>query len=237
MGEFSVLYVNFALRRHTGYFLINIYVPCSLLVVLSWVGFWINREATSDRIALGITVVLTMTFIGLDNRVDIPRVPYATALDHFLAVCFILISAVIVESAAVNYFTKYSTCDTPSSDDETEDDCWSDNDKKFGSTRNSLARMDKSNGQPVVTLRLDGVARQKSSDGCCNKLWNCLKGSHSYRRELRRRGDPDRTNSVSQLDTVSRIVFPFVFGIFQIIYWTLYFGSLKGNITSTRSTY
>jgi len=54
----------------------------------------------------GITVVLTMTFIGLDNRVDIPRVPYATALDHFLAVCFILISAVIVESAAVNYFTK-----------------------------------------------------------------------------------------------------------------------------------
>ena len=52
-GQFSLLYVKFALRRHTGYFLINIYVPCSLLVVLSWVGFWINREATSDRIALG----------------------------------------------------------------------------------------------------------------------------------------------------------------------------------------
>ena len=36
-----------------GYFMINVYVPCSLLVVISWVGFWINREATADRIALG----------------------------------------------------------------------------------------------------------------------------------------------------------------------------------------
>ena len=36
-----------------GYFLINVYIPCSLLVVISWVGFWINREATADRIALG----------------------------------------------------------------------------------------------------------------------------------------------------------------------------------------
>ena len=49
----SVLYAQFVLRRHTGYFLINFYMPCSLLVVISWVGFWINREATADRITLG----------------------------------------------------------------------------------------------------------------------------------------------------------------------------------------
>ena len=52
-GEFSVLQVVIALQRHTGYFLIQIYLPCTLLVVLSWVGFWLNREATSDRIGLG----------------------------------------------------------------------------------------------------------------------------------------------------------------------------------------
>lgn len=50
---YSILQVDFHLRRSTGFFLINVYVPCSLLVILSWVGFWINREATSDRIALG----------------------------------------------------------------------------------------------------------------------------------------------------------------------------------------
>ena len=29
------------------------YGPCILLVVISWVSFWLNREATSDRISLG----------------------------------------------------------------------------------------------------------------------------------------------------------------------------------------
>ena len=53
MGTYSVLQVVIALQRHTGYFLIQIYLPCTLLVVLSWVGFWLNREATSDRVGLG----------------------------------------------------------------------------------------------------------------------------------------------------------------------------------------
>ena len=52
----TVLSVDFRLSRHIGYFLINVYVPCCLLVILSWVAFWINREATADRIALGETV-------------------------------------------------------------------------------------------------------------------------------------------------------------------------------------
>ena len=51
--RYSVLYADFILRRHMGYFMINVYVPSSLLVVISWVGFWINKEATADRIALG----------------------------------------------------------------------------------------------------------------------------------------------------------------------------------------
>jgi len=52
-AKHSVLSIHFYLRRHMGFFLINVYVPCCLLVVLSWVSFWINREATSDRISLG----------------------------------------------------------------------------------------------------------------------------------------------------------------------------------------
>lgn len=51
--EYSILQVNFNLQRNTGYFLIQVYVPCVLIVVLSWVSFWIHREATSDRVGLG----------------------------------------------------------------------------------------------------------------------------------------------------------------------------------------
>lgn len=50
-----MLIVYFVLQRHTGYYSINFYLPCTLVVLLSWVGFWINREATADRIGLGET--------------------------------------------------------------------------------------------------------------------------------------------------------------------------------------
>ena len=63
MGTYSVLQVVIALQRHTGYFLIQIYLPCTLLVVLSWVGFWLNREATSDRVGLGNSLFRNKSFM------------------------------------------------------------------------------------------------------------------------------------------------------------------------------
>lgn len=105
-GPYSVLLVSFHFKRHIGYFMIEIYAPCIMCVVLSWVSFWINREATADRVALGVMTVLTMTFLGLESRNDLPKVPYLTALDYFVALSFAFIFATIIEFAVVHYFTK-----------------------------------------------------------------------------------------------------------------------------------
>ena len=92
-----MLLVSFHLQRHMGNFLIQVYGPCVLLVVLSWVSFWLNREATADRVSLGITTVLTMTFLGLEARTDLPKVPYPTALDFFVFLSFGFIFATIIQ--------------------------------------------------------------------------------------------------------------------------------------------
>ena len=55
VGIHSTLVVGFLLQRHMGNFVIQVYGPCVLLVVISWVSFWLNREATSDRISLGMS--------------------------------------------------------------------------------------------------------------------------------------------------------------------------------------
>ncbi|XP_055844914.1 gamma-aminobutyric acid receptor subunit alpha-2 [Episyrphus balteatus] len=120
-GEFSVLLVAFNLKRHTGYFLIQVYVPCILIVVLSWVSFWIHREATSDRVGLCITAVLTLSTISLDSRTDLPKVKYATALDWFLLMSFLYCIATLLEFAGVHYFTKTGSGEIPVSEDEWED--------------------------------------------------------------------------------------------------------------------
>lgn len=109
LGQYSTLIVHFYLQRHMGNFLIQVYGPCCLLVILSWVSFWLNREATADRVSLGITTILSMTFLGLETRIDLPKVSYPTALDYFVFISFAFIFATILQFAVVHYFTKYGS--------------------------------------------------------------------------------------------------------------------------------
>ncbi|XP_043241098.1 gamma-aminobutyric acid receptor alpha-like [Amphibalanus amphitrite] len=111
--EYSILQVNFNLQRHTGYFMINVYLPCTLIVVLSWVSFWINREATADRVSLGITAVLTLSTISIDSRISLPKVSYATAMDWFLFASFAFVIATLLEFAGVHFFTKVGSGEFP----------------------------------------------------------------------------------------------------------------------------
>ncbi len=50
-----------------------------------------------------------MTFLGIDNRQDLPKVAYSTALDIFVAVSFVFVLTTIIQFAAVHFFTKYGT--------------------------------------------------------------------------------------------------------------------------------
>lgn len=52
-GIYQRLSISFGLQRNIGYFIFQTYLPSILIVILSWVSFWINLEATSARVALG----------------------------------------------------------------------------------------------------------------------------------------------------------------------------------------
>ena len=45
----------------------------------------------------GVTTVLTMTFLGLEARTDLPQVSYPTALDYFVFISFIFIFSTVVQ--------------------------------------------------------------------------------------------------------------------------------------------
>ena len=52
--------MSFHLERQYGFFMLQTYVPTILIVILSWISFWINMDAIPARISLGVTTVLTM---------------------------------------------------------------------------------------------------------------------------------------------------------------------------------
>lgn len=62
-GIYQRLSLSFKLQRNIGYFVFQTYLPSILIVMLSWVSFWINHEATSARVALGKQSFLLLTLL------------------------------------------------------------------------------------------------------------------------------------------------------------------------------
>ncbi|KAI8440072.1 hypothetical protein MSG28_001495 [Choristoneura fumiferana] len=243
-GEFSVLQVSFNLQRHTGYFLIQVYVPCILIVVLSWVSFWIHREATSDRVGLGITTVLTLSTISLDSRTDLPKVRYATALDWFLLMSFFYCIATLLEFAGVHYFTKVGSGEIVIDDAEWEElieevggDAFAA--RQLAVRRRSSARSmqnysfslpTQSNcsteagpAEPVVRLTMERTTQTEARVPRWRQLLYCLAGDDLYRRKRQvEAGMRGHINSVSHIDRAARVLFPASFAILNLFYWLVY---------------
>ncbi|XP_016106142.1 glycine receptor, alpha 4b isoform X1 [Sinocyclocheilus grahami] len=105
-GKFTCIEVKFHLERQMGYYLIQMYIPSLLTVILSWVSFWINMDAAPARVGLGITTVLTMTTQSSGSRASLPKVSYVKAIDIWMAVCLLYVFAALLEYAAVNFVSR-----------------------------------------------------------------------------------------------------------------------------------
>lgn len=102
-GSYSLLTIEFDLTRRLGFHMIQIYLPCYLIVVLAWVSFWVDREQTAARIPMGITTVLTMATLIGSARTSLPKVSYVKSLEWFLIMCFLFVFSAILEYAFVSY--------------------------------------------------------------------------------------------------------------------------------------
>jgi len=113
VGAFPCLEIRFVLRRDIGYFLIQVYVPSVLIVILSWVSFWINVEASPARVSLGLLTVLTTTTMSGGARASLPRVSYIKAIDVWMIVCLVFNFASLIEYAIVNVLSRRPTRSPP----------------------------------------------------------------------------------------------------------------------------
>jgi len=105
-GNYSRLACEIQFVRSMGYYLIQIYIPSSLIVIISWVSFWLNRGATPARVGLGVTTVLTMTTLISSTNSALPKISYVKSIDVYLAACFFMVFASLLEYASVGYMAK-----------------------------------------------------------------------------------------------------------------------------------
>jgi len=105
-GAFSCLEIQFILTRDVGYFIIQVYLPSLLVVILSWVSFWINVEASPARVSIGLLTVLTTTTQSTSINASMPRVSYVKAIDVWMSVCLVFVFAALLEYALVNVLVR-----------------------------------------------------------------------------------------------------------------------------------
>lgn len=102
----STVKLMFQFQRQQGFYLLQIYIPLTLIVMCSWVTFWlVKTEKGSEipaRTGLGASSVLSVVTIGFGGKSK-PQVGYATALDIFIILCFVNVFAALIEFAFLNF--------------------------------------------------------------------------------------------------------------------------------------
>ncbi|XP_019754910.1 glutamate-gated chloride channel isoform X4 [Dendroctonus ponderosae] len=211
-GEYSCLKVDLLFKREFSYYLIQIYIPCCMLVIVSWVSFWLDQGAVPARVSLGVTTLLTMATQTSGINASLPPVSYTKAIDVWTGVCLTFVFGALLEFALVNYASRSDMhrenmkkqrrqveLEHAQSLDGASDMIDTDSNATFA--MKPLVR------GPGDSMRLEKAhceVHMQPRPNCC-RSWLSKFPTRSKR-----------------IDVISRITFPLVFALFNVIYWSTY---------------
>ncbi|KAK7474221.1 hypothetical protein BaRGS_00034570, partial [Batillaria attramentaria] len=160
-ANYTCIRAEFHLVRSYGYYMAQVYIPSVLVVILSWVSFWLDIDAIPARISLGL--LTEFAYVNVNARVEKRR-------------------------QSVHGGLKLGTRAAPSR------------------TNSESGAETETNGRSscsIVCLAL----QEKENGGGRKRLFSKTTVSRQRARRL---------------DKISRLAFPAVFGVFNLIYWTFY---------------
>ncbi|ELK33630.1 Gamma-aminobutyric acid receptor subunit beta-1 [Myotis davidii] len=244
-GSYPRLSLSFRLKRNIGYFILQTYMPSTLITILSWVSFWINYDASAARVALGITTVLTMTTISTHLRETLPKIPYVKAIDIYLMGCFVFVFLALLEYAFVNYIffgkgprKKGAGKQNQSANDKNKLEMNKVQVDTHGNIiLSTLEIRNETSGSEVLTGMSDPNTTMYSYDSASihyrkpratREAPGHPLDRHAHGKgRIRRRASqlkvkiPDLTD-VNSIDKWSRMFFPITFSLFNVVYWLYY---------------
>ncbi len=90
-GSYSCLCVKFKLERKYGRLITQVYLPSVLMIILSWIPFWIE---TSIDILVGLMIVLALLMEASTS--DLPPISYITAVGIWFLICVLYVFLALV---------------------------------------------------------------------------------------------------------------------------------------------
>ncbi|KAH9426093.1 hypothetical protein DERP_007033 [Dermatophagoides pteronyssinus] len=99
-GSYSCLYGSIVFKRNIGKYVIKRLVPSFIIVIITFIGFWIPTNISPARTALPITALLALITQQIQSDLN---VSYVYALQIWNIVCIIFVFANLLEFAIALY--------------------------------------------------------------------------------------------------------------------------------------
>ncbi|XP_076368038.1 glycine receptor subunit alphaZ1-like [Tachypleus tridentatus] len=201
-GNFTYLLATFEFQRNVHFYVLTSYIPSSLVVVVSWVSFWLDVKAAPARVALGITSLLTLATQMVQSHLSLPPVSYVKALDVWMFFCLFMVFSSLIEYACSYTLAAISSNQKPlqSSFDR----------MGFQLRRNLIFGASNIEVKDITEGPTGQEVEHKARSSATHPRENIVPSLHP------------RYISTTIIDYISRILFPFSFVVFIIAYWSIY---------------
>jgi hypothetical protein len=106
-ANYSRLTIDLEFQRLSGYYLIQLYIPCNMLIILCWISFFLNKNSMNVRIILCFTSLALLIFGIANFNSQVPKTSYTKALDNYTGVCMTFIFVAIVGKLIFRIFMTF----------------------------------------------------------------------------------------------------------------------------------
>ncbi|XP_063226527.1 glycine receptor subunit alpha-2-like [Bacillus rossius redtenbacheri] len=204
IGNYSCLVAEFHLSRSVGFHLVQSYLPTILIVVISWVSFWMDVDSVPGRTTLGVTTLLAVSSQSSGIQSGLPQVSYVKAIDVWMGTCSAFVFCALLEFTFVNYMWRKPA---PAADMGRKR-----RRRKASKPLNgrTAARSSDDEQDAAISLNMRKCPSEESPCASCGQ---------------REEADPAAASNkvmARRIDELSRLFFPLTFIVFNVIYWSFY---------------
>merc|ERR1719468_968577 len=100
-GVYSAAGFQVKLQRKQMQFVVQVYLPSAMFVIVSWVSFLVKPEVVPGRMAMLVTLFLVLINIFNSVREQAPISSSLNAVDLYLVVCIFFVFAALIEYAVI----------------------------------------------------------------------------------------------------------------------------------------
>uniref|UniRef100_A0AAV2LED4 Neurotransmitter-gated ion-channel transmembrane domain-containing protein n=1 Tax=Knipowitschia caucasica TaxID=637954 RepID=A0AAV2LED4_KNICA len=250
MSHYTCVEVIFTLRRQVGFYLMGVYAPTLLTVVLSWLSFWINPDASAARVPLGILSVLSLSSESMTLASQLPKVSYVKAMDIWLITCLLFGFLSLVEFAVVQVMLNSpKLIEEEKAKMATREKALREKEKE--GKKNNKNTVNGTGGTPIHVNTLQ-VAEKPCKKVCTSKSdlrsndfsivgslprdfelsnFDCygkpieVAGGLKSQKKANKKPPPPKPvipAAAKRIDLYARALFPFSFLFFNVVYWSCY---------------